>query len=235
MFHPVEHPMERGWVGRIEGDHVVHLAAQTLQSFFTGGGSAREHAVYPRAAVRLLAPVLHPPAVRVFEDAETFAFANPAAIVDPDGSVPKAPSVNLAQGGLALLPRLAGVVGADEAIAGLTVAADWRDPSRRPPKDRDFALGLGPVVVTPEDAPIGALETIVRVNGHERFRGELDGFDWAAARDLAADGTALFAGDLLVGPALGDVDGLQAGDAVEIEVEGIGTLRQHVGTREPEQ
>ena len=47
MFHPVGHPMERGWVGRVDGDRVVHLAAQTLQSFFTGGGTAREHAQYP--------------------------------------------------------------------------------------------------------------------------------------------------------------------------------------------
>ena len=58
MFHPLDHPLERGWVGRIDGDQVVHLAAQTLQSFLTGGGSAREHAVYPLAEVRLLSPVL---------------------------------------------------------------------------------------------------------------------------------------------------------------------------------
>jgi hypothetical protein len=66
MFHPLDRPMERGWVGRIDGDHVFHLAAQTLQSLFTGGGTAREHAVYPLGDVRLLAPVLHP-RLRVFE------------------------------------------------------------------------------------------------------------------------------------------------------------------------
>ena len=37
MFHPAGHPLERGWVGRVDGDRVVQLAAQTLQSFFTGG------------------------------------------------------------------------------------------------------------------------------------------------------------------------------------------------------
>jgi hypothetical protein len=31
MFHPVGHYLERGWVGRIDGDRVTHLAAQTLQ------------------------------------------------------------------------------------------------------------------------------------------------------------------------------------------------------------
>ncbi|MBA3434832.1 MAG: DUF2437 domain-containing protein, partial [Actinobacteria bacterium] len=78
MFHPVDHPLERGWVGRIEDDRVIQLAAQTLQAFFSGGGAAREHAVYPLAAVRLLAPVMHPPAVRLFDDQTSFAFANPA-------------------------------------------------------------------------------------------------------------------------------------------------------------
>ena len=47
-------PMERGWVGRVEGDEVVHLAAQTLQHVFTGGGKARDHARYPLAEVTLL-------------------------------------------------------------------------------------------------------------------------------------------------------------------------------------
>ena len=69
MFHPVGHPMERGWVGRVDGDRVVHLAAQTLQSFFTGGGTAREHAEYPLEETVLLAPVLHPPSIRIFDDA----------------------------------------------------------------------------------------------------------------------------------------------------------------------
>ena len=50
--------LERGWPGRIDGDVVVQLAAQTLEAFFTGGGAAREHAVYPLADVMLRAPVL---------------------------------------------------------------------------------------------------------------------------------------------------------------------------------
>ncbi len=73
MFHPVDHPLKRGWVGTIDGEHVIQLAAQTLQAFFTGGGSAREHAVYPLAGVQLLAPVLHPPSIRVFDDQRYFA------------------------------------------------------------------------------------------------------------------------------------------------------------------
>ena len=66
MFTPKELALERGWPGRIEGDRVIQLAAQTLQSFFTGGGEAREHAEYALADVDLRPPVLHPPAVRDF-------------------------------------------------------------------------------------------------------------------------------------------------------------------------
>ena len=66
MFTPRELALERGWPGRLEGDKVIQLAAQTLQAFFTGGGSAREHAEYALADVDLRPPVLSPPSVRDF-------------------------------------------------------------------------------------------------------------------------------------------------------------------------
>ena len=232
MFHPIDHPLERGWVGRVDGEHVIQLAAQTLQSLFTGGGSAREHAVYPLARVRLLAPVLHPPAVRVFEDQTTFAFANPAAIVGPGADVRAsrdARSSSRMRAELALLARVAGIVGGDSAIAGFTIFADWREPGRVPPKDRDFALGLGPIVVTPDELDPGGLEAIVRSDGSERTRDTLGDFDWQGAQDLVADGTRLYPGDLLVAPALVAVDGVPHGSSVELEVPGIGVLEQVVG------
>jgi hypothetical protein len=204
MFHPVGHPLERGWVGRVDGDRVIQLAAQTLQSFFTGGGTAREHAEYPLADVVLLAPVLHPPSVRLFDDQTSFAFANPAAILGPGGLVvgPGTP--------LSVLPRAAAVIGADGAVGGFTVLAEWRAPSVARPKDRDFALGLGPVVVTPDEA-----------------RADSAGFDWAEAVELAAAGTVLYPGDVLAGPATASIDDLGPG-TVGIEVQGIGTLEQRV-------
>ncbi len=219
MFHPEDHPLERGWVGRIDGEHVIHLAAQTLQSYFTGGG-AREHAVYPLAAVRLLAPVLHPPSVRVFDDQGSFAFANPAAIVGPGAAVEA----------VTLLPRLAAVIGADGVVAGFTAFADWRDAARAAPKDRDFALGLGPLVVTPDELDPGELELVVRVDGEERLQCRLDGFDWPAARDYAAEGTKLLPGDLLAGPAPGTVTGFTAGESVELAIDGVGALAARIGT-----
>ena len=205
MFHPVGHPLERGWVGRVDGDRVVQLAAQTLQSFFTGGGSAREHAEYPLDEVVLLAPVLHPPSVRIFDEQSSFAFANPAAIVGPGAEIP---CIDRSQG-LVVAPRVAVVVGAGEEIGGFTVLAEWRDPGRTPPKDRDFALGLGPCVVTPDEFA------------------DTDGFDWGAATTLAAARTHLYPGDVLAGPAR-EVREAEAGDAVSVTVEGIGTLEQRV-------
>src|SRR5437660_376384 len=66
MFTPRELSLERGWPGRIDGDRVIQLAAQTLQSFFTGGGTAREHAEFALEDVVLRAPVLQPPSIRDF-------------------------------------------------------------------------------------------------------------------------------------------------------------------------
>jgi hypothetical protein len=232
MFHPLDHPLERGWVGRIDGDRVVHLAAQTLQSFFTGGGSAREHAEYAVAEVCLLAPVLHPPAVRIFEDQSTFAFANPAAVVGPRARVLR-PASSARPGraprrSLTVVPRIAGVIGAGGALAGFTAFAEWRAPDLPVPKDRDFALGFGPIVVTSDELDPARLEVAVRVGGRERLRGPAPAFDWRAGHDLAAENTALRPGDLVVGPCFEPVEGLAA-SAVEIELVGVGTLEQVVG------
>jgi hypothetical protein len=217
MFHPVGHPMERGWVGRVDGDRVVQLAAQTLQSFFTGGGAAREHAEYRLDEVVLLTPVLHPPTVRVFDGPLRFEFANPAAALGPGAEVPRpAPR-------LALLPRLAAVVGADAALGGVTAFADLRAPGEPPPKDRDFGFVLGPLVVTLDEARREP-EVVVRVGGVERPHMRA-GFDWETARAHAERGTVLRAGDVLASPAAGAVVELGPGDAVELEVEGIGVLR----------
>ncbi|MDQ3671325.1 MAG: fumarylacetoacetate hydrolase family protein [Actinomycetota bacterium] len=230
MFHPLDHPMKRGWVGRIDGEHVVQLAAQTLQSFFTGGGSAREHAVFPLESVRLLTPVLYPPAVRVFDHATSFSFANPAAVMGPDAVIAarRTPSNSLLQGDLVLLPRLAAMVGADGAIGGFTAVADWRRPGLARPKDRDFALALGPALLTPDELAPDGLQAVVRVAGGERLTGCFRDFDWEAARALAAEATTLRPGDLIVGPPLDAVTDLAPGTAVELDVEHIGVLAQTI-------
>ena len=195
MFTPADQDLERGWPGRIVGDTVVQLAAQTLQSFFTGGSSAREHAEYPLADVLLRAPVLEPPAVRVFEDATHFSFANPTAIRSPGAFITRP------DGRLDVAARVVAIIGQDGAIGGWTGLAEWRAPELAPPKDRDFALLLGPFVVTELD----------------------DGFGWEAARAVAELHTRLRPGDLLAGPVLALREDVVSGP-LELEIPGAGTL-----------
>ncbi len=163
--------------------------------------------------------------MRIFEDEASFEFANPAAIMGPNTEVVHRPVDDWLLP-LELRPRVAAVIGGRGEIGGFTILADWRAPDLPPPKDRDFALGLGPVVVTPDEAPPPSDGT-VRVLGDVVARGS-GTFDWAAARDLAAAGTTLKPGDILAGPAFGAVEGIEPGTMVDVEVEGIGVLSQSV-------
>jgi fumarylacetoacetate (FAA) hydrolase len=265
MFTPKELAHDRGWPGRIEGDRVVQLAAQTLQSFFTGGGQAREHAEYGLDDVLLRPPVLDPPAVRDFMAFEAhvrnaralggrdvppewyeqpvFYFSNPAAIYGPDDEIPYPAETTQLDYEL----EVAAVIGADQRIGGFTILNDWsaRDIQRRemkvglgPAKGKDFATSLGPVVVTPDEFDGTAGRMTARVNGEERSRGELADmhFSWTELVAHAARNTHLRPGDILgsgtVGTGCilehGDARWLEPGDTVELEVEGIGVLRNRV-------
>lgn len=215
MFHPNDRPMERGWVGRIDGDRVVHLAAQTLQHFFTGGASSREHAAYALDEVTLLTPVLHPPSLRAFASATDFAFANPAAVVGPFVPVSRPDAV------LEARARVTAVVGASGTIGGFTACIHWRAPSLPSAKADDFGIALGPVVVAGLD-PDG-LPASLRWAGIREAGGVASGFDWEEARRLAERGTQLRAGDLLLGPPAAVLEGVTDG-AVELELASVGTL-----------
>jgi fumarylacetoacetate (FAA) hydrolase len=268
MFTPKERHLERGWPGRIEGDRVIQLAAQTLQSFFTGGGLAREHAEYRLAEVDLLPPVLHPPSVRDFYTFEqhvkaararrglempeewyripVFYFSNPAVIYGPEAEIPYPAGTKELDYEL----EVAAVIGAEQKIGGFTVMNDWsaRDLQRDemkvglgPAKGKDFATSLGPIVVTPDEFDGNGATMVARVNGEERSRGELDEmyYAWEELVEQARRNTALYPGDVLgsgtVGSGCiaehGDGRWLEPGDVVELEVEGIGVLRNRIGAR----
>jgi hypothetical protein len=174
MFSPRQPLLERGWPGRLDGDRVIQLAAQTLQAFFTGGGLAREHAEYPLEDVVFRAPVLHPPAIRIFDEDGDFAFANPAAILAAEDEV------RLPYGVEEIVPvqRQAAMIGVDGAIGGFTPLVEWIAPGLQGAKSRDFALSLGPIVTTPDE-------------------GTPPGVDWERLVAVAGANTRLLPGDLV--------------------------------------
>jgi fumarylacetoacetate (FAA) hydrolase len=241
MFTPRELGLERGWPGRIEGDRVIQLAAQTLQSFFTGGGTARAHAEYDLADVDLRPPVLRPPTIRDFMafeqhvanarrlqgrdvppewyDVPVFYFSNPAAIFGPGEDVP------YPEGTAELDYELecAAIIGAEGSIGGFTIMNDWsaRDLQRvemrvglGPAKGKDFATSLGPVVVTPDEFDGTSGVMIARVNGEERSRGDLGDLHhpWATLLEQAARNTKLLPGDVIGSGTVGTGCILEHGD-----------------------
>src|SRR5437763_11875055 len=226
MFTPGDRSLERGWPGLIEGDSVFQLAAQTLQSFFSGGCDARRHARYALADVQLLAPVIHPPSVRDFYAFEqhvrtaralrglevptewyeqpVFCFSNPAAIYGPDAEIAHPPETSELDYEL----EVAAVIGAEGKIAGFTVMNDWsaRDVQRKemrvglgPAKGKDFATSLGPILVTADEFDGSSAAMVARVNGEERSRGDLRDLyhSWDAILDRAALNTRLRPGDVI--------------------------------------
>jgi fumarylacetoacetate (FAA) hydrolase len=240
MFSPRGAELERGWPGRVDGDRVVQLAAQTLEAFFTGGGGAREHAEYPLAEVELRPPVLRPQSVRVFSAVERsdqpyFSFRNTGPIFGHEDEVPYPAGTDELDVGLAV----AAVVGADGAIGGVTLANDWtardlerveRESGFGPSKSKDFALSIGPVLVTPDELGDGG-GAVARVNGEERARLDLGGlvYEWGELVEHAGRNTRLRPGELLVcSAASGGPPWVRSGDVVDLSHAAIGVLRNRV-------
>lgn len=108
-----------------------------------------------------------------------------------------------------------------------------------PAKGKDFDTGnaIGPWIVTPDELPDPyVLEMVVRVNGEERGRGHSSAmqhrFD-AMIEHVSASET-LHVGEFLGSGTVGNGCGLEIGrflengDVVELEVQGLGVLRNRV-------
>jgi fumarylacetoacetate (FAA) hydrolase family protein len=206
MFSPKGSELDRGWPGRIDRDRVVQLAAQTLQAFFTGGGEAREHADYALSDVVLHAPVLRPPSVRIFGRDGDFVFANPASIHGPDDVV------YIPEGASYIVPvtRLAAIIGREQQIAGYTLMNDWDAPELSGAKADDFAISLGPIVVTPDELQVAEVD-----------------FDALVAH--AGANTRLLPGDVISAPGGSRKERLTSGDVAEVSLPPFGVLRNRVG------
>jgi len=137
-----------------------------------------------------------------------------------------------------------------EHVFGWTI---WNDLSARDVQARELPLGLGPAkakdwdgsnvlgpcIVTADELDAADLRMVVRVNGevwgedtsanmHHSF-GDLIGY--ASLAQTLHPGDVLGSGTAAGGSGLELDRWVQAGDEIELEIEGIGVLRNRVGTK----
>ena len=178
-------------------------------------------------------------------DAPAFYFSNPGAVYRDGDEVPMPPDTAALDYEL----ELACVIGPDGRPEAFTIMNDWsaRDLQARemevglgPAKGKDFATSLGPVLVSADELPADLdMRAVARVNGEVRTDSRTGGmyFSWdqllaAAARNTPGlrPGDVIGSGTVGRGCILehGDQRWLQPGDVVELEIEGIGVLRNRV-------
>jgi fumarylacetoacetate (FAA) hydrolase len=179
-------------------------------------------------------------------EAPRFYFSNPNSIYRDGEEILKPPDTERLDYEL----ELACVIGEGGSIAGFTIMNDFsaRDLQMRevtvglgPAKGKDFATALGPVLVAADDLPADLdMRAVARVNGELRTESRTGGmqFSWdellaAAARNVPGGlvaGEVIGSGTVPLGCILehGDERWLQAGDVVELEIEGIGVLRNRI-------
>jgi 2-keto-4-pentenoate hydratase/2-oxohepta-3-ene-1,7-dioic acid hydratase in catechol pathway len=125
------------------------------------------------------------------------------------------------------------------AVLGVTCAVDVtaRDLQR---KDATFARGksfdtfcpVGPalLVASASGPELGNLEVVTRINGEERQRGHTSQMEWGIVELLAyvSRHMTLEPGDLVLTGTPSGVGPLEEGDRIEVEVTGVGVLRNPV-------
>ncbi len=110
-----------------------------------------------------------------------------------------------------------------------------------PAKGKDFATALGPWITTADELDVHNLTMVARVNGEEWSRGSSSTIMWRVEEIIAyiSKAEGVIAGELIGSGTVGQGCGaelgklLKPGDVVELEVEGIGILRNRMGTPAP--
>ncbi len=105
-----------------------------------------------------------------------------------------------------------------------------------PAKGKDFATSLGPWITTLDELDVEDLTMLARVNGEEWSRGSTATLTWSLAEIVAymsrnepvVPGQVIGSGTVGLGCGLELYRKLRPGDVVELEIEGIGTLRNRL-------
>jgi fumarylacetoacetate (FAA) hydrolase len=259
--HPLEAPDMLGYLagdGRSESGKGIDLAElralapvpepPSVRDFYAFEGHVAAGA---RRRGREIAPHWY--------EAPAFYFTNPAAIIGPGDPV-KRPAATAMLDFELEIAAVIGLAGDGEPeIAGFTLMNDWsaRDVQARevtvglgPAKAKDFAISLGPWLVSPEELPYedGRLQLTgrVEVNGVELTSSNADDqhFSWPELVAHAARDTRLRPGDILgsgtltagclfeLGPFESEPGAeprwIEPGDLVALEAEGLGRLETPV-------
>lgn len=199
---------------------------------------------------------LNRPVPEEWYEVPTFYRGMPDTVIGPEETVPWPRYTDKLDHEL----ELAAVIGrrgkdvsceeADSYIFGYTI---WNDLSARDTQKRELPVGmgpakakdwdgsnvLGPCIVTADEVDAGNLEMSVRVNGetwgadnsgnmHHQFR---DMIAYASQAQTIYPGEVFGSGTSAGGSGLELDRWLQEGDVVELEIEGIGVLRNTIGKK----
>ncbi len=211
----------------------------------TGGGTRQQAEAWYRLPIFYFSNPL-----RVFGPEDQVPYPSAAEVLDYELEV-----------GLVIGKEGSNVREADwlEYVAGFTIFNDWscRDLQRDeqtvnlgPAKGKDAATSLGPILVTPDELTIrdGRLHApcSVKVNGVEWMSNDtgIAYHTWGAMIERASRDSRIVPGDVLgsgtvtggsIGEAIRDLGKpahfLRPGDVVEMEIEGIGVLRNTIGPK----
>lgn len=194
---------------------------------------------------------------QIWFDQPLYFKGNPMSVIGPDEDVIWPGYAKLMDYELELAVVIAGPVrdltrsNAVDAIFGYTIFNDFsaRDAQARetqfrlgPAKGKDFDTGnaIGPVIATPDEIPDpNALTMIAKVNGEERVRTHSGGMQHSIIDTLVhvSQSETLYPGDLFGLGTVGNGCGyesltfLNEGDVVELEIGGIGKLRNRLVRR----
>jgi len=179
---------------------------------------------------------------------------NPDTVYGPDDEIPwpyYTGKLDFELEVAAVLGRPAHRVSVQEAqdcIVGFTIFNDWsaRDIQLRemsvglgPAFGKDFATSMGPALVTADEFDVTTARMSARVNGETWTSGSLGTMLYTFAEAISALSAEqpLHPGDVFGGGTIGRGCGyeldrwVQPGDVLELDVTGIGVLRNTVGAR----